>query len=161
MKTQILAGLQESTGEIIYSRAQHDYIKTSDNEAGLDGGQAGRYNRVIGKLKVIFIELDVDCAILYDDWNNNINKYGRISPEEARNVKILTKEEVIDRDTFEFRKNTATWGTYGIDGKGPKKTKLLINLETDHLQAILRTQGHISAEYKEIIKSILADRGII
>ena len=51
------------------------------------------------------------------------------------------------------------WGTYGKSGKGPRRQKMLEELETDHLIAILTTQAHIGEEYRKIIKSILKDRG--
>lgn len=68
--------------------------------------------------------------------------------------------------SIEKAKNEATWGTFGISGKEPCKTKRLIDLATDHLEAILDTQWHISAiyhdgySYCELIKSILKDRGV-
>lgn len=159
MKTQIIAGLQKSTGEIIYSRAHHDYVSTTDGGGFLDGGQTGPYIRHSG-VKIIIIELDVSAGELYDDWNYSRNKYGRILPEDAKSVKIVPKEEIMDRASFEFRKHTATWGTYGINGDQPRQEKNLVLCDTDHLLAILRTQGHASAEIKAIIASILLDREI-
>lgn len=153
---QYLAGLQESTGEIIYSRANHDFIQTTDGQGFMDGGQLGLYNRHSG-LKIVVIDLPVSYGEAYDDWNNRTDKYGRINPEDAKNIRIVPKEEWIDRKSFEFKKYTL-WGTYGKDSKGPKRTKCLCDCETDHLQAILDTQTHIGNETRQIIQSILADR---
>ena len=153
---QIIAGLQELTGEIIYSRAHHDYITTSDGTGFVDGGQAGHYIRH-GGVKIIAIESDVDYGVLYDDWNNRTDKYGRTNISEA---KIIPKEELLDRTSFEFKKQSLTWGTYGKNGDQPRRTICLVNADTDHLQAILSTQRHISEESIEIIQSILKDRNV-
>jgi hypothetical protein len=57
------------------------------------------------------------------------------------------------------------WGTYGKSGKEPLKWVRLIDCETDHLQAILRTQPHIydahieATSRLEAIKAILTSRG--
>ncbi len=156
-KYQYIAGLQESTGEIIYSRARHDYVQTTDGQGFMDGGQLSSYYRY-GGVKIIVIELDISFEVAHDDWNNRTDKYGRISSKEAGNVKILPKKEWLDRGSFEFKKFTL-WGTYGPNGDQPKKTKCLVDCDTDHLVAILTTQTHIGTETREIIQSILKDRG--
>jgi len=57
------------------------------------------------------------------------------------------------------------WGTYGKSGKEPLKWVKLGDCETEHLQAILRTQPQIHWDYPELkvrlkaIKAILASRG--
>jgi len=153
---QYIAGLNKKTGEIIYSRAQHDFITDSEGNF-MDGGQLSPYFRYSG-LTPIVIELPYSYGAAYDDWNYRINKLGKISPEEAKNVKIIPKEEQIDKNSSEFKKYTL-WGTYGIDGKGPRKTKCLCECDTSHLIAILDTQSHIVEETRGIIKSILKDRG--
>lgn len=157
MKYQVIAGFNLNTDEVIYSRAHHDYVTDSENNS-IDGGQLGPYVR--GTLpndmfKHIIIELDVDYGTLYDDWNYRYDKYGKTTIDK---VKVVDKKDYEDRDSFEFKKKSLTWGTYGKDGKGPRKTICLINAETDHLEAILRTQTHISQEYQKVIKAILLDR---
>ena len=61
---------------------------------------------------------------------------------------------------IEDAKQVARWGTYGKSGSDPLKWKKLIDCETEHLEAILRTQPHIKqySGLKEIIESILEDR---
>lgn len=64
----------------------------------------------------------------------------------------------------------AMWGTYGKNGAThcggtcplhPLVWKRLIDCETEHLQAILRTQHHIRGHYyTDLIHEILADRGV-
>jgi len=61
---------------------------------------------------------------------------------------------------LEEAKNAACWGTMGKDGQGPLRFVKLVDCETDHLQAIIKTEIHISWDYLLIIKSILKDRGI-
>jgi hypothetical protein len=53
--------------------------------------------------------------------------------------------------------NKAVWGTYGKDGKGPKKFIRLCMADTDHLKAILDTQK-ISKELRDAIKLLLKQR---
>lgn len=45
------------------------------------------------------------------------------------------------------------WGTRGVDGRQPLTFKLLKDLTTDHIEAILETQTHIS----EYIRKIFSD----
>jgi len=48
------------------------------------------------------------------------------------------------------------WASYGKDGKGPKQENLLINLETDHLMAILKNCPHIkNTHYELAIRTLL------
>ena len=152
-KYQYLAGLQESTGEIIYSRARHDFIKTTDNQGFIDGGTD--YCRHSG-VKLIVIESEVSPAVLQDDWDFARDIYGRLNIKDAT---IVSKENYEDRESFEYEKKYATWGTYGRDGKGPRKTIMLVDAESSHLRAILDTQNHISSETRLVIESILKDRG--
>jgi hypothetical protein len=60
---------------------------------------------------------------------------------------------------LEQAKQVAIWGTYGKDGRGPLKWKKLVECETDHLIAIIKTQP-INASYQIIIAQILNDRGV-
>jgi hypothetical protein len=69
---------------------------------------------------------------------------------------------------FEAAKETARWGTYGKGGvehcggtcpKHPLVWKRLVDCDTDHLQTILQYQL-ADDNYRELIRSILADRGI-
>jgi hypothetical protein len=73
--------------------------------------------------------------------------------------------------TIEEAKQLAVWGTYGLDalphcqGRCPVHQlvwRRLIDCNTEHLQAILRTQPQVygSCDYAAIIYSILEDRGI-
>lgn len=61
---------------------------------------------------------------------------------------------------LEAAKKTAEWGTCGKDGFHPLVYVRLIDCSTEHLQAILRTQHHISDDYRMIILGILSGRGV-
>jgi|SRR5579863_10177916 len=77
----------------------------------------------------------------------------------------------VDFEDFETLKKTLVWGTYGkggvehCAGRCPEH-KLqwvrLIDRETEHLQAILRTQRQIRYHrlYRGVIEGILKDRGV-
>ncbi len=53
------------------------------------------------------------------------------------------------------------WGTYGKSGKEPFREVKLKDCETDHLQAILRTESwHLPDNYDQAIRRILASRGV-
>lgn len=67
-------------GDIIYSRARHDFRYCSCRNIAVDGGFD--YNKLIYKdfsqLKHIDIEVEATKADLYNDWNNRIGEYGQI-----------------------------------------------------------------------------------
>jgi len=71
MKNTLQAIYVISTGEILYSRAMHDYRESSDGKASIDGGRD--YTSISGDMKnIIHIQIDRDCLldfILYMDWN--------------------------------------------------------------------------------------------
>jgi len=50
------------------------------------------------------------------------------------------------------------WGTYGKNHEHPLKWITLGEASTEHLEAILRTQFHITKEYRVAIQSILQER---
>lgn len=53
------------------------------------------------------------------------------------------------------------WGTYGPKGDQPRRWVPLKECETDHLQAILRTQPHVyGGVVEKVIKHWLNRRGI-
>jgi len=50
------------------------------------------------------------------------------------------------------------WGTRGLDGKQPIKWVALKDLETDHIEAIIETQHHISTELRTLFIRELVGR---
>lgn len=69
------------------------------------------------------------------------------NPEDYIDLSEITSED--EEDWFEKVRNTFTWGSFGKDGKGPKKQIKLKDLDTDHIEAILETQWHIKGTYVE------------
>jgi len=51
------------------------------------------------------------------------------------------------------------WGTYGKSGRQTLRYLRLKDLDTDHLEAILRTQSHIRGTEMEVaVRSVLSKR---
>lgn len=62
---------------------------------------------------------------------------------------------------FELVAERLLWGTHGPKGDQPRRWVPLKECETDHLQAILKTQLHIYGGVVErVIKHILKERGV-
>lgn len=75
-------------GEIIYSRARHDFHWCHCGACAIDGGQED-YIRIIGDQenweKVSDITISAkNPETLYKDWNLGKNKYGWIKPESHK-----------------------------------------------------------------------------
>jgi len=50
---------------------------------------------------------------------------------------------------FEIQREVFSWGSYGKDGKQPKRWIKLKDMELQHIMAILETQQHIYGTYVE------------
>ena len=61
-------------------------------------------------------------------------------------------------DNHEFNRRHFHWGTYGKKGKGPFKYKKLLDMDADHIEAILETQTHISGWIQNIFEQELKFR---
>jgi len=66
---------------------------------------------------------------------------------------------VSDDEVIEFSKKLK-WGTYGPNGDQPVKIRYLYDLDTEHLENILVTQGHIGPIYIRTILVLLKHRYI-
>lgn len=90
-KTLVTCVQCSNCGDIIYSRARHDYHSCSCEGVMIDGGfnyvRTGHNDRICSEPKVFkkFVK-GVTRRDLYDDWNYRTNKYGAIKP----NNRILT-----------------------------------------------------------------------
>lgn len=58
------------------------------------------------------------------------------------------EQSVYDDEPFEIIREVFTWGTRGKDGKSPVTFIPLSKLETSHIEAIIKTQTHISSWVK-------------
>ena len=75
-----------------------------------------------------------------------------------RNVGTYEELSVYDDGSHITRRSAVHWGTRGKDGKQPLVYKLLKDLDSDHIEAILKTQHQISDFYREIFKEELKYR---
>lgn len=105
--------------------------------------------------------IDIFLKALGDEWK-------RQSPD-LRFGQFLMNNGVFNQDIFhleeydfieEFfpkipKRDYYIWGSRGKDGKQPLKLNALKNLETDHIEAILRTQKNISDSYTIVLKEEL------
>jgi hypothetical protein len=66
---------------------------------------------------------------------------------------------ITDDVPFEVARQFFSWGTRGKDGRQPIQYKPLMSLDTDHIEAILETQDHISTETRSALKRELEFRG--
>jgi hypothetical protein len=74
-------------------------------------------------------------------------------PMTAQEVAQLQKE-VVEEQVWE----TLPWGSYGPEGKDKLKNNTLAQLGTDHLEAILITQPHLTNLYRAAIIELLKIR---
>lgn len=66
-------------GDIIYSRARHDFHSCSCGQVAIDGGFD--YKKVCFKGKTpehLIMEIEATKKELYDDWNEGKNQFGII-----------------------------------------------------------------------------------
>lgn len=62
------------------------------------------------------------------------------------------------RDKFEEIAMQAIWGSRGINGDEPVLYRRLIDLETSHIEAILKTQKHMNLYYRAGFNYVLEQR---
>ena len=58
-------------------------------------------------------------------------------------------------DAHEENREALYWGTYGKNGDQPLKWKILKDLDTDHIEAILETQWQIPEWKRELFQDEL------
>lgn len=56
---------------------------------------------------------------------------------------------VTTEDPFEVQREAFTWGSYGKNGDEPKHYIKLMDMQTEHIRAILDTQSQIEGTYVE------------
>jgi len=79
-----------------------------------------------------------------------------------RNVNKEPYEElsVYNTDDFELVREAFCWGTRGLNGDQPLMYKPLKELDTSHIEAILRTQKQICVEFRELFEKELEWREV-
>ena len=75
-----------------------------------------------------------------------------------RHVGTYEELSVYDDGTHTTRRSALHWGTRGKDNKQPLTYKPIKDLDSDHIEAILRTQTQISEFYKGVFKEELKYR---
>lgn len=75
-----------------------------------------------------------------------------------RNMGTYEELSVYDDGSHLTRRSAVHWGTRGKDGRQPLVYKPIKELDSDHIEAILKTQHQISDFYKEIFKDELKYR---
>lgn len=97
-------------GDVIYSRAHHDFHGCSCRSVSIDGGFD--YTRYMGspeifnELKLELLELDTTKQELFDDWNKSIDKLGLILA--ANNVSVVRGQDVKETKPAEQKKPKKT-----------------------------------------------------
>ena len=72
-----------------------------------------------------------------------------------RNMGTYEELSVYDDGSHLTRRSAVHWGTRGKDGRQPLVYKPIKDLDSDHIEAILKTQHQISDFYREILKDEL------
>lgn len=75
-----------------------------------------------------------------------------------RNMGTYEELSVYDDGSHLTRRSAVHWGTRGKDGRQPLVYKPIKDLDSDHIEAILKTQHQISDFYREIFKDELKYR---
>jgi hypothetical protein len=156
----ILMGTANDT-HVVASVDHYNYI--SKHGVMADGGQphtleyAG-YSRHGGG-RTIWFEVPQTFADLYADYYCNPVEKRQYGCWELKDVRVLSEDEVSKMDFDVEKRKHSVWGTRGKDGKSPLKFVLLEECDSDHLVNILE-HTHASPERRNIIKQILADRGV-
>lgn len=86
------------------------------------------------------------CSCGHVSVDGGLDYMRRIGNDFTDLSEVTSKDK---EDWFERVRETFTWGSYGRGGKGPKKSILLKDLDTEHIEAILSTQWHIKNTYVE------------
>ena len=74
----------DKCGDIVFSRARHDMRWCNCGEVAIDGGfDYTKISYITSCPKRVEIEVNATKAQLYNDWNNNIDKYGLIKKHES------------------------------------------------------------------------------
>jgi hypothetical protein len=84
-----------------------------------------------------------------EDYMNDGIGYG-----VRRSINHFPAEDlsIWNTDPFEIVRTAKFWGSYGKDGKSPKRMLALEEMEDSHIQAILETQKQISSDIRKLFE---------
>lgn len=63
-----------------------------------------------------------------------------------------------DEQPHSIQRDVLEWGTYGKDGKQPLSYISIGEMETEHIEAVLKTQPNIYAVYRNCMEKELEER---
>lgn len=86
--------------------------------------------------------------------DGGLDKYGRssVNKEQPKYICVTTDSD------FELQRKWFHWGTRGKNGDQPLEYKPLMNLEDDHIRAIIETQTHLDSRMINVFKCEIAYR---
>jgi hypothetical protein len=140
MKTEVNAAKCPTCGDLIFSRANHDFHECSCGEIAIDGGF--NYVRMAFKTvrpEIVKIYVDATRDELYDDWNHRKNKWGTIkapqknfdrtnkvkevkNPLLSNSKKTKGKKHMAKKNTVKATTATTTTTTTKTASKSTKAT---------------------------------------
>jgi hypothetical protein len=87
VETEVAALKCNQCGDLVYSRAHHDFRQCSCGGTGVDGGFD--YLKVcfkpdVGNPEIVKFNVKATKQELYDDWNLQKNKFGLIPKKRKR-----------------------------------------------------------------------------
>lgn len=84
---KIIAIKCKNCGDIIWSRAQHDFHECTCGSVAIDGGMTDFVRMLGDEYEMYDLELDITEQEAYEDWNFRKNNLGIIHTDE--NVKFV------------------------------------------------------------------------
>lgn len=87
VKLEVTAIECSSCGDIVFSRANHDFRRCTCGECAIDGGF--EYTKTVGAsaIKPFMLKIVQTKQELYNDWNTGEDKYGLIKNKVYRRYK--------------------------------------------------------------------------
>lgn len=82
VKLEVTAIECPTCGDILFSRANHDFRRCTCGECAIDGGF--EYTKVVGVSKTFRLKIVQTKQELYDDWNMSTDKYGLIKNKKYK-----------------------------------------------------------------------------
>jgi len=82
-----------SCGDIVFSRARHDYRTCSCNLVAIDGGRD--YTKICGNandFEIINLEVPLDNKVLYDSWNRGLKSIGILKNGKLKKGYVILNE---------------------------------------------------------------------
>jgi ribosomal protein S27E len=116
-KIEVVAIECPDCGDIVFSRANHDYRTCTCEKVAIDGGF--EYTKVSGIVEPFKLKIVQNKTELYNDWNNRTDKYGLIR-------KVSTKYD-LDSDRYD-RTNEISERKRKRNGYNPSRNRSFATL---------------------------------